>query len=182
MNDPKLPKAVFGLMLFAMAIVLMATPLYKFAINDLTWLPALFMLFGGLALGAATTMEKRNQTALHACMYLLLSIVMFANKMFLDPAFFLTLAMAEGAFAVLNGLKLKKANDTLWAPVAGVGALTILLGFIAALVVNEKYYAGKGFDAKMIFEGVVLMLAGIANILPAVNSLSNTKVSITINK
>lgn len=184
--DAKLMKAVNGLMLFAIAIIYMATSITKwvpvFAEKDasmLCWLPGLFLLFGAAALCYGWFIDGKKDCVLatRAGFYVMLAIAFFANKAVASDSLFLMMwAMMEGALLLLDGFKAKEAKANLWEALAGTGLLVIVLAFIAMLVINETYYMNKIIDAakadkepdtvKMTFEGVVFLFVALGNIFP----------------
>ena len=188
--DAKLMKAVNGLMLFAIAIIYMATDLMKMVPSEgegseyIGWLPGLFLIFGACALCYGWFIDGKKDCVLatRACFYVLLAIVFFANKNVASNSLFILMwGMMEGALLLVDGLKGKEANANLWQVVAGSGALVILLAFIAMMVINETYYQKKMTEMiaaamrsgkepgtiKMAFEGVVLLFVALGNIFPA---------------
>ena len=184
--DAKLMKAVNGLMLFAIAIIYMATSITKLVpqlaekdASTIGWLPGLFLLFGACALCYGWFIDGKKDCVLatRAGFYALLAIIFFANKAVAsDTGVLMIWAMMEGALLLFDGFKAKEAKANLWEAVACFGALVIVLAFIALLVINETYYVNKMIDAakagkeidtiKMTFEGVVLLFVALGNLFP----------------
>lgn len=137
--NSKLLQAANGLMLFAIAIILMACDIDK--LGKLHWLLGLFLLLGGGALCGAWFMEGRKNltSAAVAGLYGLFGMVFLAKSgIAMEPYFFILWIMIEGTFIALAGLKQREENADLWYVQAGLGALILLLGFITCFVAKSS--------------------------------------------
>ena len=162
--DSKLMKAVAGLFLFAISIILMAAGADKLA-GNLSFLPGLFMMFMAFAMCGAAYLEKFDcKLVTRAALYLIFSIVMLAKKGPATDYFFLGLwAALEGVMLVFDGLKAKEAKANLWFVQACLGALVILFGFIACFLTHKV----SGFSVKLNpMIGIAFLFAALGMIFP----------------
>ena len=183
--DSKLFKAVNGLFLFAISLILMAANVDK--LGDIHWLIGLFLMFGACSLCAAWYFDGKKDMplALRACFYLLFAIIFFAKKeIVMDAHFFLLWGMVEAALIVYAGLQAKDAKDNYWFVAAGFGALAILLAFIGCFVAKTgvelvenavvdafaSAFTGRGGEPSIPhlspMVGLPLMIVALANIFP----------------
>lgn len=136
--NSKAMKAFNGLMLAAIAIILMACSYSKLV--DVRWLIGLFMMLGACALGFGwyADEKKDGKLAVRACFYFLFAIVFFTKKYIVFEGYFFALwAMLEGVLLFADGLKAKEEGNNSWALIAGIGALALILGFVATFVVKS---------------------------------------------
>ena len=173
--DSKLFKAVFGLFMFANAIIFMAADYYKLAgggegVANLGWLPGMFLLFGALALCAAWYFEgmKDCKLATRAALYILFAIVIMAKKhVAVDAPLLGMWAVLEGVLLVFDGFKAKEAKANLWFVGACIGAIVVLFGFIACFmdpVVKIKGWEEVAKVHPMV--GIAFLFAALGNIFP----------------
>ena len=182
--DAKLMKAVNGLMLFAISLILMAANIEK--LGDIHWLIGLFLMFGACSLCTAWFYDGKKDMALalRACFYFLFAIVFFAKKeIVMDAHFFLLWGMIEAALVVYAGLQEKEAKGSYWYVNAGFGALALFLAFIGCFVAKNgaeiladaiqnafaSAFSGGG-DSSIphlsLLVGLPLMIVALANIFP----------------
>jgi hypothetical protein len=174
--DSKLFKAVFGLFMFAIAIIFMAADYVKLAgggegVANLGWLPGLFLMFGAFAICAAWYFEgmKDSKMATRAALYILFAIVIMAKKTVAANAQFLGLwATLEGVLLVFDGFKAKEAKANLWFVSACIGALVVLFGFIACFL--DPLTKDLGFFEVVSklnpMVGIAFLFAALGNIFP----------------
>ena len=175
--DAKLMKAVNGLMLFAIAIIYMATSITKLVpqlaekdASTIGWLPGLFLLFGACALCAAWFFEGKKdcKMATRAALYVLFAIVIMAKKGVLGSTPLLGMwAVLEGTMLAFDGLNAKEAKANLWFVPACLGALVILFGFIACFL--DPVLKGDLFNGVIKLHpmvGVAFLFAALGNIFP----------------
>lgn len=156
--NSKLLQAANGLMLFAIAIILMACDIMK--LYDLNWLVGLFLLFGAAALGFGWFLDKKDcRLATVACFYALFAIIFFANHASVAPLFLAALAMVDAGVVIADSFKLKEENANLWFLPACLAALVVVLGFISCLVYKELFF-------KETLVGVAFLFLALAHIAP----------------
>lgn len=165
--DSKLFKAVNGLLLFAIALIMM--------INSIGWLIGLFAMFGAFALCAAWFFDGKKdcKLATTAAIYFLFSIVFFAKEgIAFDQFFFGLWAVLEGALLVFAGLKAKEEKDNLWIVALCLGAMAILFGFIGSFLIASAELSGSfgsGLSLKMKMSpvsGLAMLFVALGYIFP----------------
>lgn len=170
--DSKLMKAVAGLFLFAISIILMAADGGKLAgaawSGNIHWLPGLFMMFMAFAMCGAAYLEKFDcKLVTRACLYLLFSIVMLAKKGVAADYFFLGLwAALEGVMLVFDGLKAKEAKANLWFVQVCLGALVILFGFISCFMETKGLKLNPMPGIAFLFAALGMIFPVCADFLP----------------
>jgi len=158
-------KAISGLMLFAIALIIM--------INSIHWLVGLFLMLAAAAQGFGAYLDKKDcKQATVACLYFLFAIVFFVKEGIASDMFFFGLwGMLEGILLAFFGWKLKQENANLWFVPACLGCLAVLLAFISCFlepsVINltGNFYTGLSVNLK------VSPVAGIAFIFVALGQI-----------
>jgi len=151
--DSKLLKAVSGLFLFAISIILMAADDIK-----IHWLIGLFLMFGAFANCGAWFLDGKKDfaTAVKAGFYFLFAIVFFAKAEALAFGyyFFVLWAMIEAGLVCLDGCKKYEEKANFWFVYAGLAALAILLAFIGSFAIEG------------VLIGLALMFVALAQVFP----------------
>lgn len=151
--DSKLLKAVSGLFLFAISIILMAAKDV-----DIHWLIGLFLMFGAFATCGAWFLDDKKDfaAAVKAGFYFLFAIVFFAKAeaMIMGYYFFILWAMIEAGLVCLDGCKKYEEKANFWFVYAGLAALAILLAFIGCFAIEG------------VLVGLALMFVALAQVFP----------------
>jgi len=165
--DSKLMKAVNGLLLFAIALIMM--------INSINWMIGLFLLIAACAQGVGAYLDKKDcKLATSACLYFLFAIVFFAKMGIAYDPFFLGLwVMIEGALLASAGFKAKEEKDALWMVPACLGAMAILFAFISCFLdptlgaTGNLFSGGISLKVKMSpVGGIALLFVALGYIFP----------------
>ena len=166
-------KAFNGLVLLVVAILLMTCSYMK--LSDLRWLIGLVLMLGAcvLAIGWYAGAKKDGLMIAKACFYVLFAIVFFTKKHVVFEGYFFALwAMLEGALLFADGLKAKEESNDSWMLTVGVGALAIILGFVAMFTLKS--------GAEIVEEAFLAELRGAFSYHPKEVEVPEPKMSIVV--